>query len=241
MNTNIERIKNFQLKDGEITAVEWLEKISQPNPNPLGIRFVEGGSFYRVTMKLHPTAKSNITVMMYLPEPKMWNGKFMGTGNGGSAGNIGEAALINGVGRGYATANTDLGTTPDPDDCIGIHEIWTDYGHRATHLMTVVGKQLTNYFYGKAPVYSYFVGGSTGGQQALAEAQRYPEDYDGILCLSPAHDRVRLHSFFIWNWQQLHGRPDATFTPGQAKKSRPSRKCCPCSTWHFPRMQRPNR
>jgi len=218
MIANVEKIKTFPLQDGEITTVEWREKISQPDPNPLGIRFVEGGSFYRVTMKLHPTAKSNITVMMYLPEPEAWNGKFMGTGNGGSAGNIGEGALINGVGRGYATANTDLGTTPDPNDCIGIPEIWEDYGHRATHLMTVVGKQLTSYFYGRAPAHSYFVGGSTGGQQALSEAQRYPEDYDGIFCLSPAYDRVRLHSFFIWNWQQLHGQPDATFTPEQAKK-----------------------
>ncbi len=218
MNANIEKIKKFPPENGEITHVEWVEGVKDPVPNPMGIHFVDGGSFYKVTMKLHPTTQSNITVMMYLPEPEAWNGKFLGTGNGGAAGNIAEGALMNGIGRGYATANTDLGTTPDPYDCIGLPEVLVDFGYRATHLMTVVGKQLTTYFYGKAPKYSYFAGGSTGGQQGLSEAQRYPDDYDGILSLSPAYDRVRLHCFFVWNWQQLHGRKDATFTPEQAKK-----------------------
>ncbi|SDD54109.1 feruloyl esterase [Paenibacillus sp. CF095] len=218
VDTNIDKIKKFPLEDGEITNVEWKERIKTPEPNPLGFKMVDGSSFYRVVMKLHPTAQSNITVMMYLPEPEAWNGKFLGTGNGGYAGSIAEGALMNGIGRGYATANTDLGTTPDPNDCIGLPEVLIDYGHRATHLMTVVGKQLTTYFYGEAPKYSYFAGGSTGGQQGFSEAQRYPEDYDGIISLSPAFDRVRLHSFFVWNWQQLHGRKEATFTPDQAQK-----------------------
>ena len=218
MTANIEKLKGFPLENGEITGVEWIEKVEAPIPNPLKIQVEDSGSYYRVTMRLHPTVQSNITVVIHLPEPEAWNGRFLGTGNGGYAGSIAEGALLGGVSRGYATANTDLGTTPDPDDCIGLKEVWVDYGYRATHLMTVVGKQLTAYFYGQAPEYSYFAGGSTGGQQGLSEAQRYPEDYDGIICLSPAYDRVRLHSFFVWNWQQLHGREDAVFTPEQAKK-----------------------
>lgn len=215
---NLGKLRKFRMDDVEITTVEWMERVKQPDPNPLGVHLVDGGSFYRVSMKLHPAAQSNITVVMYLPEPDAWNDKFLGTGNGGYAGAIAEGNLINGVGRGYATANTNLGTTPDPDDCIGNPDVLEDYGYRATHLMTVVGKQLTTYFYNRPPKYSYFAGGSTGGQQALSEAQRYPEDYDGIICLSPAFDRVRLHCFFIWNWQQIHGRKDAAFTKEQAQK-----------------------
>jgi pimeloyl-ACP methyl ester carboxylesterase len=64
--------------------------------------------------------------------------------------------------------------------------------------MTVVGKALTQAFYGKAPRYSYFVGGSTGGRQALTEAQRYPEDYDGILALYPAIARDRYVPAQLW-------------------------------------------
>jgi pimeloyl-ACP methyl ester carboxylesterase len=64
--------------------------------------------------------------------------------------------------------------------------------------MTVVGKALTVAFYGRAPRYSYFVGGSTGGRQALTEAQRYPDDYDGILALYPAMARDRYVPALLW-------------------------------------------
>ena len=218
MNTNVDRLKNFPLENGEVIEVEWIEGVKQPEPNPTGLCLVDGGSFYKVTVVLHPTEQSNITVAVCLPEAARWNGKFLGTGNGGYAGMIAEGALLNSVGRGYATANTDMGMPLDPDECIGCVPVWEDFGYRATHMMTVVGKQLTEYFYGKALEHSYFIGGSTGGQQGFSEAQRYPEDYDGIICLSPAFDRVRLHAFFVWNWQQLHGNKDATFTPEQAQK-----------------------
>lgn len=222
IDESINKIKSFPLDKGEIIEVKWVEKPDNNTPNPLGVKWKGVERFFRVTMKLNPSAQSNITVVMYLPEKKAWNGRFLGTGNGGAAGAIAEGMLINGISRGYATANTDLGTTPDPDDCIGNDEVIIDYGYRATHLMTVVGKQLTEYFYGEKPKYSYFLGGSTGGQQALSEAQRYPGDYDGITCLSPAYDRIRLHSFFVWNWQQIHGREDASFTKEQAEKWRNS-------------------
>lgn len=213
----LEKLNVFPLTGGEIMDVTWSKSVRMPDPNPLGMRVEDSGSYYRIEMKLHPTEQSNITVVVCLPEPENWNGNFLGTGNGGFAGSISEGALLGGVSRRYAVANTDLGTSPDPDDCIGMPEVWADFGYRATHLMTTVGKQVASYFYGKAPAYSYFLGGSTGGQQGFSEAQRYPEDYDGIVCLSPAFDRVRLHTFFVWNWQQIHSREQAAFTPEQAK------------------------
>lgn len=69
-----------------------------------------------------------------------WNGDFLGTGNGGSAGSIVTIALANGLRRGYATANTDMGTAPDVGDLIGKAEHRKDFGFRATHLMTTVSK-----------------------------------------------------------------------------------------------------
>lgn len=218
MNMEIDRIKKFPIEDGKITAVEWIKDVKVPEPNLLGICVVNPGGYYRVTMKLTPAPQSDITVVVCLPEPEIWNGKFLGTGNGGYAGKISEMNLMNGVSRGYATANTNLGTSPEPDDCIGREEVWKDFGYRATHLMTAAGKKLTAYFYGRKPQYAYFIGGSTGGQQGFSEAQRYPEDYDGIISLSPAFDRVRLHSFFVWNWQQIHKEKDARFTAKQAQE-----------------------
>src|SRR5256885_4989712 len=66
------------------------------------------------------------------------------------------------------------------------------------HEMTVVGKALTQAFYGRAPRYSYFVGGSTGGRQGLMEAQRYPDDYDGILSACPAINWHRFLPADLW-------------------------------------------
>jgi len=210
----IKRLKSYTPQNGKMIKAEWMEK--QPSAtNPLGLQWNGVTEFFKVTLKLQPTEKSNITVVVCLPEKTDWNGKFLGTGNGGSAGEIAEMALINGVCRGYAVANTDMGTSKDPDNDIGNQEVMIDFGYRATHLMTVVGKELTEWFYGTAPQYSYFLGGSTGGQQGFSEVQRYPEDYDGVICLSPAFDRVNLHTFFVWNWQQIHKR-NAGFTKEQA-------------------------
>src|SRR5271154_298956 len=59
--------------------------------------------------------------------------------------------------------------------------------------MTLAGKQLVLAYYGVAPSFNYFHGCSTGGQQALMEAQRFPNDYNGIAAGSPAYDRTHLH------------------------------------------------
>lgn len=208
----LQKLLKFMVENGSIEEVKWIEKLK---PELMGVKIREARNYYLVTVRLHPTSDSNITVAIALPAPENWNGKFLGVGNGGSAGLINPLALTNGVAHGYATAHTDMGTTPDPDDCIGRPERWIDFGHRSTHLMAVVGKRLTEYFYGTPPLHAYFMGGSTGGQQALSEVQRYPEDFDGVIAIAPAYDRVRLHSFFVWNWQAMHDQEDAVFTPEQ--------------------------
>lgn len=208
------RLNDCRIENGKITEIEWKDNV---DPGIAGVKFAKAENICRVVVKLYPAPESDITVEVWFPPEKDWNGNFLGMGNGGSAGGISPISLLNGVSRGYATATTDMGTTLDPDDCIGKPDKWIDFGYRSTHLMTEVGKQLTAVFYGKQPSYSYFMGGSTGGQQALSEAQRYPEDYDGIVCFAPAQDRVRLHSFFIWNWQALHGKESIVYTPEEAK------------------------
>ncbi len=72
--------------------------------------------------------------------------------------------------------------------------------------MTETGKEIIRLYYGRMESYSYFLGGSTGGQQALSEAQRFPFDYDGILAMSPANNRVFLHIYFLWNHNHLRPR-----------------------------------
>ena len=165
-----------------------------------------------VKMVLTPAKGSTINVELWLPDAGKWNARFLGLGNGGSAGHIYPAGFAGPVSGGYAVATTDMGTAPNADSGIGNPEVWKDFGFRATHLMTVVSKQIVKAYYGKDPEYSYFNGGSTGGQQALQEAQRYPEDYDGIVANIPAHCRTPLHAYFLWNDQIFHKCP---FTESQ--------------------------
>ncbi|RBP39623.1 tannase/feruloyl esterase [Roseimicrobium gellanilyticum] len=160
-----------------------------------------------VNLLLQPAKGSNIKVEAWLPDAEKWNGRFLGLGNGGAAGKINPDSLVGPLSQGFAVATTDMGTAPNSDSGIGNREVWKDFGHRATHLMTVAAKECIKAYYGKAPEFSYFNGGSTGGQQALQEAQRYPEDYDGIVANVPAHCRTPLHAYFLWNDQILRACP----------------------------------
>ncbi len=160
-----------------------------------------------VRLVIKPAKGSNINVEVWLPDADKWNNRFLGLGNGGAAGKINPGGLAGTSAAGYAVATTDMGTAPNPDSGIGNAEVWKDFGFRATHLMTVVAKQIVRAHYGRAPEFSYFSGGSTGGQQALQEAQRYPEDYDGIAAAVAAHCRTPLHAYFLWNDQILKKCP----------------------------------
>ena len=165
-----------------------------------------------VKLVLRAAKGSNINVEVWLPDADKWNARFLGLGNGGAAGKINPGGLAAASAGGYAVATTDMGTAPNPDSGVGNPEVWKDFGFRATHLMTVAGKQIVRAHYGKEPEYSYFSGGSTGGQQALQEAQRYPEDYDGIAAAVAAHCRTPLHAYFLWNDQIVRKCP---FTKSQ--------------------------
>jgi feruloyl esterase len=175
-------------------------------------------AFCRVAATLTPTPESHIRIEVWLPPSAAWNGKFLGTGNGGAGGVISYAALSSGLQKGYATANTDMGTTTTGLDFsfgIGHRELVLDWGYRATHLMTVVAKQVANTYYGRAAQYSYFTGCSTGGHQALTEARRYPDDYNGIVAGDPANNRVRLHMVGYWNYQATHDDPTSYIPPAK--------------------------
>ena len=150
----------------------------------------------RVQLVLKPTSDSLINMELWLPPADKWNGKFMGVGNGGFAGSI--QGLNNEMPQalrlGYATAGTDTGHQDQGGAwAIGHPEKMIDFGYRATHEMTVKAKEIVNAFYDRRPQYSYFKGCSTGGRMALMEAQRYPDDYDGIiagLARQPSHSHV---------------------------------------------------
>jgi feruloyl esterase len=171
-------------------------------------------SHVRLALVSRPTGESYIRIEVWMPL-EGWNGRFIGTGSGGGAGYINYNALKAGVRNGFAVANTDMGTSPHVDSLLFKPQKWEDFGHRATHEMTVAAKAAIVKQYGRLPSRSYFVGCSTGGQQALMTAQRYSDDYDGILAGAPANNRTHLHALFLWNYLQSNKEPENKFTPRQ--------------------------
>ena len=159
--------------------------------------------FCRVQITAKPAPASSIRIELWLPAAG-WNGRFLGTGNGGGAGSIGYGSMGPAIKRGFAVANTDMGTAPGANQIAAFPDKWADFGYRATHVMTLLAKSVIASFYRSAATHAYFVGCSTGGQQAMSEAQRYPADYNGIIAGAPANNRTHLHSEFLWHYQATH-------------------------------------
>jgi len=161
--------------------------------------------FCRVIARAHPSADSDIVIEVWLPLEK-WNGKLQGLANGGFAGAINYLELGASLQHGYVATGTDTGHTGSPIDAawaLGHPEKIIDFGYRGIHEMTRVAKLLIPQFYGSAPKRSYFAGCSDGGREALMEAQRYPEDYDGILAGAPANYWTGLLSLAVVDTQAL--------------------------------------
>jgi feruloyl esterase len=145
-------------------------------------------AFCEVTAVLSPASGSTIGVVYRLPAE--WNGKVLGLGGGGWAGNVTLQAASEGLRKGYATLQTDGGhasTSPWDNGWVMNPAAAADFAWRAIHEMTVVGKKLVSSHYDRAPQRAYFHGCSTGGRMALMEAQRFPADYDAIIAGAPVY------------------------------------------------------
>jgi feruloyl esterase len=171
-------------------------------------------AFCRVVAQATPSADSDINIEVWMPVSG-WNGRFRAQGNGGFAGEIDYRSLGDAAGRGYATAATDTGHAGSGLDArwaLGHPEKVIDFGYRAIHEMTQVAKAAIQAFYGKGPAHSYFASCSNGGRQALMEAQRFPQDYDGILAGAPANFWTHLLTSAVWD-AQATTLDDASYIP----------------------------
>ncbi len=150
----------------------------------------------------HPPAGDAVNIDVWMPVDG-WSGRFQGAGGGGYAGGLPQA-LAGPVRQGYAAASTDTGHVGGDGgfalDANGRLNwpLIRDFAYLGIHDMTVVGKAITAAYYGRPARFAYFNGCSTGGRQGLAEAQRYPDDYDGILSAAPAIHWSRFIPAELW-------------------------------------------
>ena len=163
-------------------------------------------AFCRVAATLTPTPQSQIRMELWMPAAG-WNGKLQIVGNGAFAGEVGYRALARALASGYAAASTDTGHTGGAANTFANKEVVTDFAHRAIHETAVAAKRFVDAFYGAPPKLSYFNGCSTGGRQGLTAAQRYPEDFDGIVAGAPAAHGLNLAFGQIWISQAMSKSP----------------------------------
>ena len=178
--------------------------------------------FCEVRVTISPTPGSQIGAVYRLPAS--WNGKVLGIGGGGFAGNLRVEAAADGLARGYAVIENDLGhasaSALDPSFALGADgkpnvDGIIDFGHRATHLATTTGKEIVAERYSRAPEHSYWQGCSTGGRQGLAEVQRYPDDYDGVIAGAPVYTPLT-YSNAILRMQAFHAKRESNLLPAHA-------------------------
>jgi len=170
-------------------------------------------AFCRVAGVIRPTGDSYIRFELWLPASG-WNQKLLGVGNGGFGGSINYSSMAGDLRRGYATAATDTGHEAEAEDASWAFrhpEKVTDFGYRALHETTENSKILIQAFYRRLPQRSYFDGCSDGGREALMEAQRFPEDFDGILAGAPANFWTHMMAGGVDLIQKLYGSNPAGY------------------------------
>jgi hypothetical protein len=164
----------------------------------------------RVTGMLSPEIAFEVSL------PAKWNGRFYMIGNGGhagedleNAGRVGQRNAALQVGFAFAQTNTGHDSRKEPGATFAQSnpQKAIDYAYRAVHLTATIAKDITKDFYGKAVSRAYWNSCSNGGRQGLIEAQRYPEDFDGIIANAPWVDQTGFTIGAMWNQKALSAAP----------------------------------
>jgi feruloyl esterase len=127
-----------------------------------------------------------------------WNGRLLSVGNGGFGGSIPLPALTEGLAEGYAVTGNDTGHQGEDRAWMADRARVRLWGHSATHLVTEPAKAIVRAYYGAPASHAYFAGCSTGGAQAMEEAEFFPGDYDGVVAGAPGMSYARLMLSFLW-------------------------------------------
>jgi len=186
-----------------------LKNLSLPEVIISETETIKDGEHY---CKIRGTIGKEINFELQLPD--RWNSRFVMQGNGGFAGSIHvnpDLAL-----KGYATGGTDTGHKGN-----GLKAGWAlnnmekqlNFGHMAVHRTSVISREIIRLYYGSDTEFSYFIGCSRGGGQAMMEAQRYPEDFDGIVCGAPAFNWPAIGAEFIQNSRACYPDPSKLNKP----------------------------
>ena len=200
--SSCEQLVEAEISDTDIVAAESVA--TGEFIDPAGTTLTGLPTFCRV----QATVGDSLDFEVWMPTDT-WNERFLGLGNGGFGGKISYKAMGPAVSNGYATASTNTGHSAQDEDNSWISDPnrLQQWGRTSIHDMTVRTKEILSAFYGSAPRFSYFEGGSTGGRQAMDQAEYYPDDYDGIVSHSPGMDYIHVMMAVLWTSQHIVDQP----------------------------------
>ena len=190
------------------------------------------GEFCRVSASLRPVDPTAPEIRLQVALPSRWNSKSVMFGGGGYNGTIpavtgnvpfGPGDELTPLGRGYVTYASDSGHqatpgfTPTPSldgSFLSNDEALRNFAGDALKKTHDAATFIVGEYYGTRTQQRYFAGGSTGGREALAVAQRFPRDFSGVLSVYPAFNAAALDLFFGYMTQQF-AKPGAFPRPAQ--------------------------
>ncbi|MET9544779.1 tannase/feruloyl esterase family alpha/beta hydrolase [Streptomyces sp. NPDC006627] len=211
---------------GEVSAADTI--------GPSGSGSSATGAYCRVEAVIHPVDPAAPDITLRVALPQQWNSKSMMFGGGGYDGTVpdvtgnvpfGPTGRPRPLGRGYATYASDSGHRAAPDfepttsldGSFGLNdEAVRNFAGDALKKTHDAARHIISTHYGSAPAHTYFAGGSSGGREALAVAQRWPTDFDGVIAAYPAWNAASLNLFFGYE-ARLLSRPGAF--PGRAEQA----------------------
>ncbi len=140
-----------------------------------------------------------------LPLPDAWTGRFVQRGDGGKDGDL--DFFDDRLAQGYVVANSntghDSGSEPRASFAFNNRQAEIDFGYRAVHLLANTAKTVIRAYYERNAHHAYFEGCSSGGRQALTEAQRFPRDFDGIVAGAPVNQYQAINTTHAWMVKKL--------------------------------------
>ncbi|MCP1660867.1 tannase/feruloyl esterase family alpha/beta hydrolase [Neisseria perflava] len=213
-------LKNAQIADTRITKAEWS---ADGNVDADKMSSLTGGATTASKAGAHCIVEGEIGARtgvdgqhygtkFQMRLPAQWNNKFLFQGGGGVDGFVAPAlgsipvrssTATPALERGYAVVSMD-GGHPNPTPNFGTDpQARLDFAYQSTGKVTAVAKQLIQKMYQAAPQHSYFMGCSNGGREAMIAAQRYPNEFDGVIAANPGFRLSRAAIAEVWDTHHL--------------------------------------
>ncbi|KAF2864416.1 tannase-domain-containing protein [Piedraia hortae CBS 480.64] len=179
-----------------------------------GSSFTPTVDICQVTLNVKTSGTGSTYMEVWMPSGSQWNGRTMSTDNGGLNGCVHYVDMTYVSGLGFAAIGDNAGHNGSSFDgswMLNNNEAIIDWSYRARHASVTLGKQIVSRYYGRGADWSYYIGCSAGGSQGLQSAQKYPNDFDGIISGASANDFNHLQAWSA-HFRQLTGvRGNASF------------------------------